>query len=138
MPAQVGDRIRARRLELGWTQDELATRSNISKGYLSDLENNKRSVGAETLLDLSEALSVSLDYLMKGEEVQIVDPQKPLEMPRDLADFAMNAGLTFRHARQLLGMRQQILAHRSADKKGESEVFDWAKFYESVKQFLRE
>ncbi len=37
-----------------------------------------------------------------------------------------------------MGMRQQILAHRSTDKKGEEATFDWAKFYESVKQFLRE
>lgn len=138
MAAQVGDRIRARRLEMGWTQDELATRAKISNGYLSDLENNKRSVGAETLLDLSEALGVSLDYLMKGEEMQTIDLQKPLEMPRDLADFAMTSGISFRHARQLMGMRQQILAHRSTDKKGEEATFDWAKFYESVKQFLRE
>jgi transcriptional regulator with XRE-family HTH domain len=138
MALLVGDRIRARRLELGWTQDYLATRANISKGYLSDLENNKRNVGADTLLDLSEALGVSLDFLMKGELVQKPDASKPLEMPHDLAEFAVAAGISFRHARQLLGMRQQILAHRSAGKEGEEKPFDWAKFYESVKQFLRE
>jgi DNA-binding XRE family transcriptional regulator len=137
MASTVGERIRERRTQLGWTQDELATRASVSKGYLSDLENNKRSVGADTLLDLSEALNLSLDYLMKGEATPSPGQRdKPLEIPPDLAGFAMNSGLTFRQARQLLGMRQQIVAHRSATRHGEQGPFDWAKFYESVKQFL--
>ena len=46
----VGDRIKARRLELGWTQDVLAEKAGISKSFLSDLENGKRSVGADKLM----------------------------------------------------------------------------------------
>jgi len=43
MPS-IGDRIKERRTELGWTQDQLAQKTNLSKGFLSDLENNKRGV----------------------------------------------------------------------------------------------
>ena len=50
--ASVGDRIRERRKQLGWTQDVLVRKAGISKGFLSNLENSKRSVGAETLYDL--------------------------------------------------------------------------------------
>ena len=62
----VGDRIKKRRNELGWTQDVPAENAGISKGFLSDLENGKRSVGADKLLDIGRVLGQSLDYLMTG------------------------------------------------------------------------
>ena len=65
MPS-VGERIRKRRTELGWTQDVLAQKAGVSKSFLSDLENGKRNVGADTLLEIARALSLSLDYLMDG------------------------------------------------------------------------
>ena len=65
--AGVGERIKKRRVELGWTQDQLCQKAGISKGFLSDLENDKRSVSAENLLEIARALSVSLDYLMTGK-----------------------------------------------------------------------
>ena len=42
-----GDRIKALREEHGWTQEALAERAQMSKGFLSDLENNKRNVSAD-------------------------------------------------------------------------------------------
>src|SRR4051812_16715718 len=110
--ATTGERIKARRIELGKTQDEVATKANITKGFLSDVENGRRNVGADTLLDLATALSVSLDYLMTGEIVET--EQKALEIPAALAEFASREGLSFRQTRQLLGMAQQIVAHRSS------------------------
>ena len=47
--ASVGERIKKRRNELGWTQDVLAQKAGVSKSFLSDLENGKRNVGADTL-----------------------------------------------------------------------------------------
>ena len=42
--ATTGDRIRGIRDERGLTQDRLAELAGISKGFLSDVENNKRNV----------------------------------------------------------------------------------------------
>jgi transcriptional regulator with XRE-family HTH domain len=53
--ATVGERIKSRREELGWKQDDLATKAGISKSFLSDLENGKRNVGADKLLDIDRA-----------------------------------------------------------------------------------
>src|SRR6202011_5766405 len=64
----VGERIKTRRAELGWTQDQLAERAGISKSFVSDVENGKRSIGADTLLDVGRAMGVSLDFLMTGKE----------------------------------------------------------------------
>ena len=65
---KVGDRIKARRLALGWTQEQFAEKAGISKGFLSDLETGTRNVSAEYLLKIAQALNVTLDFLMKGDE----------------------------------------------------------------------
>jgi len=130
----VGERIKKRRTELGWTQDVLAEKAGISKSFLSDLENGKRSVGADKLLDIGKVLSLSLDYLMAGQEPQMDATE--VQIPSSLASFAAKAGLSFRQALTLLEMQQQIVAHRSATRKGGLDKVDWQKFYEAVKEFL--
>jgi transcriptional regulator with XRE-family HTH domain len=134
--ASVGERIRERRAELGWTQDQLAQKAGISKSFLSDLENSKRSVGANNLLDIARALGVSLDFLMTGKASQ--DQTSEVPIPASLARFAAEEGLTFRKTLMLLEMQQQIVAHRSAKKKDSLEAVDWRKFYEAVKEFLED
>ena len=137
--ATVGIRIKDRRDELGWTQDDLATKANISKSFISDLENGKRSVGADKLLDIARALSLSLDFLMTGKDAKkksIQEPEKEVQIPKALAEFAGDEGLSFRQAIALLDMQNQIIAHRSSTKKGDLEKVDWQKFYEAVKEFL--
>ena len=130
----VGERIKRRRNDLGWTQDVLAEKAGISKGFLSDLENGKRSVGADTLLDIGRVLSLSLDYLMTGKAPEAEATE--VQIPSSLASFAGKAGLSFRQTLTLLEMQQQIVAHRSATKRDGLEKVDWQKFYEAVKEFL--
>ncbi len=134
--SNLGERIRERRKELGWTQDQLASRSGISKGFLSDLENGKRKVSAENLMGIAQVLDLSLDYLMKGEDVPA--PQREIQIPSTLSEFASQEGLTFRQTLTLLQMRHQIVANRSAKARAASDEFDWRKLYESVKEFLDE
>jgi y4mF family transcriptional regulator len=134
--ASLGERIRGRRAELGWTQDQLAQKAGISKSFLSDLENGKRSVGANNLLDIARALGVSLDFLMTGTASQ--DQRSEVPIPASLAWFAAEEGLTFRQTLMLLEMQNQIVAHRSAKKKDSLEAVDWRKFYEAVKEFLED
>ncbi len=130
----IGERIKRRRVELGWTQDTLAQKAGLSKSFLSDIENNKRKVGADKLLDVGRVLGLSLDYLMKGEATP--PEREEIPVPASLASFAGEEGLTFRQTLTLLEMRQQIVAHRSTTKKEDLEEFDWRKFYEAVKEFL--
>lgn len=133
----VGERIKDRREELGWKQDDLATKAGISKSFLSDLENGKRKVGADKLLDIARALSLSLDYLMTGKNAEKAkEPAHEVQIPKALAEFAEDEGLSFRQAISLLEMQNQIIAHRSSTKKGNLEKIDWQKFYEAVKEFL--
>lgn len=131
----VGDRIKSRRQELGWTQEQLAGKAGISKGFLSDLETGTRNVSAEYLLKIAQALTVTLDFLMKG------DPSKPktaeVQIPARLSNLAKHEHLTFAQTLMLLDMRLQIKAHRSNSHSDDLEKFDWERFYEAVKQFLK-
>jgi transcriptional regulator with XRE-family HTH domain len=130
----VGQRVKQRRRELGMSQDALAKRAGISKSFLSDLETGKRSLGAETLLDLGRAMGLSLDYLMTGEESSKQKPE--LQIPTSLATFAATEGLSFRQALTLLHMQEQITANRKSAKRTNLDEVDWQAFYQAVKKFL--
>mgnify|MGYP001193581901 CR=1 FL=1 len=131
----IGERIKDRRLELSWTQDELTKRADISKGFLSDLENGKRGIGADTLLKIARALGVSLEFLMTGGGDES-DQFHEVEIPASLSRLATEEELSYRVVLALLDMHQQILAHRSNKRSNVLEEFDWKKLYESVKDFL--
>src|SRR5438105_1376739 len=129
----VGERVRGRRQELGLSQDLLAQKAGISKGFLSDLETGKRSIGADTLLDLGRALGVSLDYLMTGEAGQAPD----LHIPGDLAAFATEERISMRQTLTLLHMQRQIVIHRKGPvRKRQQGPVDWREFYRAVRRFL--
>ena len=123
-----------RRLEIGWTQDQLCTKGGFSKSFLSELENGKRSVSAANLLDIARTLNVSLDFLMTGKASE--ETPSEVSIPASLAKFAAEERLSFRQTLMLLDMQKQIVAHRSAKKKDDLEGVDWQKFYEGVKEFL--
>jgi len=53
---QIGAKIKQMRLRLGLTQEELAARTELSKGFISQLERDYTSPSIATLMDILEAL----------------------------------------------------------------------------------
>ena len=131
----VGERIRARRTELDWTQEQLARAAGLSKGFISDLEAGKRSVGAESLLALASALGVSMDHLMRSG---LAEPREgDVRIPASLSQVARALNLTFTQTQLLLDLQRQILAHRSRSRSDDLERVDWKRFYEAVKEYVK-
>lgn len=62
--AAIGARMRARRTDRGWTLDELASRSGISRRMLVNLEQGSANPSIATLLRISDALGVGLPSLV--------------------------------------------------------------------------
>lgn len=62
-----GVRLRELRLQRGWTLQELASRSGLSKTFLSRLESGDRQASIAAVLTLSRVLSVSLAFLFESE-----------------------------------------------------------------------
>ncbi|HSK69751.1 MAG TPA: helix-turn-helix domain-containing protein, partial [Candidatus Limnocylindria bacterium] len=56
----IGSRLRGLRLARNLTQEELADRCELSKGFISQVENNLTSPSIATLTDMLESLGSSL------------------------------------------------------------------------------
>ena len=64
----IGLRIKKLRLKKGLTLEELASRCELTKGFLSQLERNLTSPSIATLYDILEALGTSLSDFFKEEQ----------------------------------------------------------------------
>jgi transcriptional regulator with XRE-family HTH domain len=61
----LGDRIRKQRQRLGLTQEELASKADVDRPRITELEMNRRTkVASDVLRRLARALSCTTDYLV--------------------------------------------------------------------------
>ncbi|MDO4564972.1 MAG: XRE family transcriptional regulator [Clostridia bacterium] len=67
---EIGKKIKRMRLRLGLTQEELAARTELTKGFISQLERDITSPSIATLMDILEAL---------GSDVAAFFNEKPEE-----------------------------------------------------------
>lgn len=65
---QLGKKIRDLRLRRGLTVQQLAEASGLSKGFISQVENERTSPSLATLADLATALETSVAYLVVEED----------------------------------------------------------------------
>lgn len=61
--ALLGCAIRARRQELGWSQEELAARAGLHRTYLADVERGSRNVALLNIEKIARALEISVARL---------------------------------------------------------------------------
>lgn len=61
----IGKRIRKNRLDRGITQEALAERVHISIPHVSRIENGSSSPSLQTLVDICNALDITIDSLMQ-------------------------------------------------------------------------
>lgn len=66
-PLQVlGARIRARRKELAWTQEDLAANAGLDRSYVGGIERGERNITFTVLCDLSKSLGWDVAKLTCG------------------------------------------------------------------------
>lgn len=65
-----GMRIKKLRLEKRYTREQLAYLADISDKFLYEIESGKKGFSAVTLMKLSKALNVSMDYIMAGKDMK--------------------------------------------------------------------
>ena len=68
----IGLKIKNLRLTKNLTQEELADRCELTKGYISQLENDLTSPSIETLKDLLNALGTNFAEFFQDDETQVV------------------------------------------------------------------
>ena len=71
----LGKRIRAQRIRIGMTQDDLAEKLLIPKASVSAYENDRIDIKGSRIVELAEALGVSPNYLLgfTEEENPVLD-----------------------------------------------------------------
>jgi len=57
---KIGERIKQLRIQMDLTQEELANRSELSKGFISQVERDLNSPSISTLMDILECLGTNL------------------------------------------------------------------------------
>ena len=67
---ELGDKIKQLRLQCELTQEELANRCELSKGYISQLENDLTSPSIATLTDILTALGTNLKEFFTENETE--------------------------------------------------------------------
>ena len=69
---EIGDKIRRLRVQKQLTQEELANRCELSKGFISQVENDLTSPSIATLMDILEILGTNLtEFFSEKEEERV-------------------------------------------------------------------
>lgn len=89
----IGERVRARRNARGWTLDELAEHSGVSRRMLVKVEQGVTNASIATLLRLSKALAIGLPALVAPS-----DDDAPVEVNRAGTRSPLWAGAHGGHA----------------------------------------
>ena len=70
MELDIGSKIKAARIEKELTQEQVAELLGVSRQTISNWENEKSYPDIISVIKMSECYDVSLDYLLKGEEMK--------------------------------------------------------------------
>lgn len=97
---EIGIRIQNRRKQLGLTQEQFSEKMNVSIQMVSNLERGNKAIRIDNLINLSQILHISTDYILTGKEttddiqrltVQITAlPYKSRKMIEMLVDYCVN------------------------------------------------
>ena len=80
----IGDRIRRLRLQRGLTQEELADRCELSKGFISLVERDLTSPSIATLVDILESLGTDLKtFFSEAGDEKLVFGEKDVSVKED-------------------------------------------------------
>lgn len=81
----IGNKIRELRIEKNLTQEELADRAELSKGFISQLERDLTSPSIATLIDILQCLGTSLkDFFAEDSDEQIVFREEDFFQKEDI------------------------------------------------------
>jgi len=64
---EFGQLVRKRRRDLDMSQEELGDKSELNRGYISDIERGKRNPSLEVIDRIAKALNTSLAELFAGK-----------------------------------------------------------------------
>jgi len=82
----IGENIKKLRKEKGFTQEVLASKANISRSYLADVENDRYNASVDVLRSIAKSLDASLTDLLKDKEDESSSTNTVLDLTKDVTD----------------------------------------------------
>ena len=135
-PHSVGERLRYVREQRGLSLERLAERAEVSKSFLSEVENDKSGISGERLLKVANVLGASLDYLLRGQRTPGMEEPRSIEVPQELGELAEDLQLTYSQTVALLEVNRSLVARRRRTGQPHMAKDDWGRLYEGLKPFL--
>lgn len=71
---EVGERISGQRNKLGLKQQDIYDKMSISQNHYSRVENGHVGISVEKLIQLSDILNISIDYILTGKHQGVIKP----------------------------------------------------------------
>src|SRR5262245_2516491 len=90
---EIAVRVRQRRDEKGFTQEQLAQRAGVSKSFISEIEAGTRGASGLKYLAIADALDVEVQWLLTGAEQPSARPESRV-IPPEVARVAETEGWT--------------------------------------------
>lgn len=106
---QVGKRIRQERNKLKITQEKLAEFAGLTESYIGQIERGNKNPSLESLINISNVLGVTVDYLL--QDVSVVKSNSLLDELNNLA-----RSRTKEQIRLLLNVNKLIVDYLDNDK----------------------
>lgn len=78
--ADIGQRLRRKRNDLGLTREQMAELADIGVGFYGQLEVGTSQMSIDTLIKLSRSMHVSMDYIILGEDDEEKDSDAVIEL----------------------------------------------------------
>lgn len=63
---EIGSRIKTERKNRGISQEKLAETISVTPHYIYEIERGMKAMSLETLINISEAIEISTDYILFG------------------------------------------------------------------------
>lgn len=80
--------IQQLRKQCGFTQEDLARKLRIDRSYLSRIESGEKGCAVDLLLQLSDLLNVTVDYLLTGStRRELMETAGTEQMKEDIEAF---------------------------------------------------
>ncbi len=113
---ELGIKIKRLRLQCNLTQEELADRCELTKGYISQIENDLTSPSIATLKDILSALGSSLkEFFSEAEEEKVVYSEEDF-IEKNSGDIITNWLIPNAQKNVMEPIRLTLLAGAKTDK----------------------
>ena len=112
----IGTKIKECRQQLGLTQKELADRCELTKGYISQLENDLTSPSIATLIDILYALGTDLkEFFSDIEKEEKISFNKNEFIEKATDDYVLNWLVPNAQKNQMEPLHIKLMAGKSSE-----------------------